>query len=199
MIPDIYTGVKKLIDPLAMSSGRMTPKGVTIHHLADVKIERDIQHLVKEKLGYHFIIDRNGDVLQTCYTSHSVNHAGVADWNGLSPNRHHIAVSLSSWGAVTKSGDGFKAWNGTVVPASEVVRRKGNLNASDYYWHGATVAQEKSLMTLLRWCILNGIKPVDICGHDECALPSGRKSDPGGVLSVTMKDLRNALATKPGS
>jgi N-acetyl-anhydromuramyl-L-alanine amidase AmpD len=199
MLPDIYRGTQKLISPLSMSAGPMIDvEGVTIHDTADIKVGRLIDSLVSDGLGYHIIIDRDGTVIQTTYFSQRVNHAGVAKWNGASPNRQHIAVSLVSWGAVSFKDKKYYAWNGSEVPGIQVAKRKGNVNETVYNWHAATAEQEKSLMTFLRWCLLRGIKRENICGHDECALPSGRKSDPGGVLSMSMAQLRERLGEAPG-
>lgn len=198
-VPDLYASVNHLVDPLSMSTGRMAPQGVTVHHLADVDVNRAIKSLRAEGLGYHIIIDRQGAIYQTTYFSHTVAHAGKALWNGLSPNRHHIAVALASWGAVTKKGDNFIAWNGSPLSEAEVARRPGNLSNSLYHWHIATAKQETQLLTFLRWCILKGISHKNICGHDEAALPAGRKSDPGGVLSKLMAEVRDEVSRKPGS
>jgi len=198
MVPDLYAAVNHLVDPLSMSTGRMIPKGVTVHYTADGSAQGAIKALRAEGLGYHIIIDRAGAIYQTCYFSHSVAHAGVAKWNNRSPNREHIAVALVSWGAVAKKGDEFVAWTGAPIQASQVARRPGNLSNSLYHWHIATPQQEASLTMFLRWCILKGISHKDICGHDEAAIPAGRKADPGGVLSKLMAELRDEVSQKPG-
>jgi len=199
LLPDIYRGTQKLISPLSMSAGPMlSVEGVTIHHLADVKVGRVIDSLLAEGLGYHVIIDRDGTVIQTTYFSQRVNHAGTAKWRGASPNREHIAVSLASWGTVKIQDKKYYAWNGSEIPAAQVAKRPGNLSNTLYHWHIATEAQEKSLVAFLRWCMTRGLKRENFCGHDECALPAGRKSDPGGVLSMTMTELRDKLGEAPG-
>lgn len=199
MLPDLYSGMKKLVDPLSMSTGRMEPSGVTVHYLAEVSVEAAMKSLRAEGLGYHVIIDRDGSLYQTCYFSHKVAHAGVAKWNGKSPNSNHVAVAVASWGAVGLKEKKFYSWAGHEIPSSQVARRQGNRSDTLYHWHAATQPQEATLMMFLRWCVSKGVKPDEICGHDECALPEGRKADPGGVLSLTMKELRETLKTKPGS
>lgn len=200
MLPDIYRGTQKLVTPLAMTAGPMTDvRGITVHHTADNNVQRVIDDLKAQGLGYHVIIDRDGTIIQTTYLSQRVNHAGIAKWNGVSPNREHVAVSLVSWGAVTKKGGKYVAWNGSEVVASQVAQRRGNLTDQLYYWHIATPKQEQALMTFLRWAIMRGLDRADFCGHDECALPEGRKSDPGGVLSKTMAEIRAELTDKPGN
>jgi N-acetyl-anhydromuramyl-L-alanine amidase AmpD len=137
-----------------------------------------------KKIGYHFIIDRDGSLHQTASLSHSVNHAGKAMWNGQSPNRTHLAIAFISWGFLT---DESKAWNGTQVAG---VKRRGKL------WDPASEAQENRLNKLLGELIrFYGISPLNICGHDECAIPQGRKADPGGSLLKTMGDIRKSFAS----
>lgn len=198
MLPRFYPSATKTLDRfLAKTPVRLT--GITIHYTADTNVERVINALETTNLGYHIIIDRDGSVIQMTAFDKTVNHAGIAEWNKQSPNRTHVAVAVVSWGAVTKKGEIFEAWNGFPLASSEVRRSRGNINNSLYFWHAATSAQEKQLRTFLFWALRQGIKIENICGHDESAQPLGRKSDPGGVLSLTMKDLRNELKTQPYS
>lgn len=199
MLPDIYRGTQKLVTPLAMTAGPLVDvEGVTIHHTADNNLQRTIDSLKAQGYGYHIIIDRDGTVVQTTYLSQKVNHAGIAKWRGHSPNQSHIAVALVSWGAISRVGKKFQAWNGSEVVATAAANRKGNITDDYYWWHSATDAQERALITFLRWCMMRGLSHEDFCGHDECALPKGRKSDPGGVLSMTMKELREKLSQPTG-
>lgn len=196
--PDLYPLVTKIIEPDAMSDGLMggVPLGVTVHYLGERRVENAVQSLRKEKLGYHAIIDRDGAFIQTAYFKHKVSHAGKASWNGVSPNRRHISVALASWGEVKKSDDfKYTSWAGTRIPLFEVSLRKGNIDNDWHFWDVATPAQENTLFDFLKWATAQGISPKNICGHDEAALPFGRKNDPGGVLSMTMAQLRAVLAS----
>jgi N-acetyl-anhydromuramyl-L-alanine amidase AmpD len=190
--PDVYPWASKLLNPTALSVGPMLPLGVCIHYLADRDITRAIESLTGANLGYHLIIDRDGKITQTTYFNLRVNHAGLASWNNLSPNRSFISVALASWGYLT---DDHKSWNGLVLPEKDIAKRKGNLDQKIYCWDKATIEQEKSLEKILLWLISKGIDVKNICGHDESALPLGRKQDPGGVISKPMKELRAYLAT----
>lgn len=198
-LPDLYSGTHKLGNPLEFGKGPLDALGVTVHYTADGSVDRTVKSLREAGLGYHLIIDRDGTVFQATYLSQRVNHAGEAMWLGHSPNRHHVAVAIDSWGAVALKDKKYRAWTGLEIPEIEVCRRPGNLTAGDYHWHKATMAQERSLLMFLRWCVAKGISPDAVCGHDECAIPKGRKADPGGVLSFTMSELRRVLKTKPGS
>jgi N-acetyl-anhydromuramyl-L-alanine amidase AmpD len=171
--------------------------GITIHHLGEHNHENAMASLKKQKLGYHGIIARDGQFIQTAYFSDKVNHAGKALWNGTSPNRRHISVAIASWGEVKKDPAAFKytTWAGSRIPLFEVNLRKGNIDNDWHFWDMATPEQEATLFRFLRWAVDAGIDPKNICGHDECAIPFGRKNDPGGVISMTMPQLRAVIAS----
>jgi N-acetyl-anhydromuramyl-L-alanine amidase AmpD len=172
------------IDRLGVHFWPALPTGITVHYTADGDIDRVKREMDKNKIGYHFIIDRDGFLHQTANLTKSVNHAGKAMWNGQSPNRTHIAVAIVSWGLLN---DDSLAWNGTRVVGT---KRKGQL------WDAASMAQEKMLDRLLRGLMIDfRITPANICGHDECALPKGRKIDPGCTLSMSMSDIRKSFAS----
>jgi len=147
------------------------------------------------------VIERDGRTSQLAKFDRCVWHAGKAIWNGQSPNARFLAVSLLTWGEVRAEYGGvygvsqFKAWNGSVLPNEEIVCRVSN-NGTDqkYWWDAATNAQVASLTRFCLWAVDHGISIDNICGHDECAIPKGRKSDPGGVLPMTMLDYRDQLA-----
>lgn len=172
------------IDRLGTKLWPGLPTGITVHYTADGDLARVKREMDKQNVGYHFIIDRNGSLHQTANLAKAVNHAGKAMWNGQSPNRTHIAVSFVSWGLLN---DDSLAWNGTKIVG---LNRRGHL------WDPATEAQEKRLYSLLRDLMRDfEISALNICGHDECALPHGRKVDPGGSLSKSMVEIRKDLSS----
>lgn len=194
-IQSIYPFSKRIDTPDDSNNGYFTapPSGVTVHYTADRDVERTIRSLKQQKLNYHLIIDRDGKVVQSCYLDKACSHAGTAFWNEQRPNKQHIAIALASWGHLTarNSDQACFAWTGQQVDLQDVVWRFGKP------WDKATREQEAKLFELLCWFIdFYSILPEDICGHDECALPRGRKPDPGGVLSMSMQEYRDALAAR---
>lgn len=176
------------IDVLGVSDFKPGPKGITVHYTADGSVERIKREMGSTKIGYHYIIDKDGSIIQTASLLKTVNHAGVAMWNDKSPNRTHLAVAFVCWGYLNARG---QTWTGLQIP-NPVSRANG-------MWDAATDAQEKSLTKLLIHLINTyKISPLDICGHDEAALPAGRKIDPGGSLSKSMAQLRSDLMIKKG-
>lgn len=165
----------------------LAASGITIHYSADRDVGRTIATLVRSDLGYHFLIARDGTIFQLADTRFTVAHAGKAQWLGKSPNSHHIAVCIMSWGKLTKENGQYLTWAKGKLPEAEVREKDGS------YWDMATVEQEKMLTLLLKNFVIDGIDPESICGHDEAALPLGRKTDPGATLALTMPEIRSFL------
>ena len=196
--PKLYPHVHGILSPGDIVQGPYQggrPEGVTLHYTADRNFQRTYRELVTNKLGYHFVIDRDGKVYQLAYLDRTTAHAGKAMWNGLSPNRTHLSIALISWGMLEKKEDHWCAWTGEKLPEQAVVARPSNIDGKTYAWDKATDEQEETLQMLLKWIILNGVSPKNICDHSECALPAGRKYDIGGVISTPMHDLRTKLQT----
>lgn len=205
--PPLYPLVASIVEPHAAATGQFIgsrPQGVTVHYTADRDLKRSLKSLADRKLGYHLIIDRDGKITQTCYMDRRTNHAGPSEWRKLSCNRWHIAVALVSWGEVQKKqGRIYAAWNGALledkdIDGSDVARRPANVGGALANWDAATKAQESRLVEILSWAVAMGVDPRNICGHDEAAIPPGRKVDPGGVLSFSMDTLRRSLCEHVG-
>lgn len=198
--PQFYPFVRQIITPQINNRGEFDngkPLGITVHYSADPVLKRVLKEFQASGLNYHLIIDKDGEVHQTAHLTQRVWHAGEAEWNRQSPNKSHLAVALLGWGLVTpfdKPKGLYKSWNGAVITGDTVLRRRGNQGEQEFYWEFATEAQEDALRKICQWAISTGMSPEDICGHDECALPLGRKCDPGGMLKVTMAELRQELA-----
>lgn len=171
------------IDKLGTHVWPALPTGITIHYTADGDLDRVKREMQTQNVGYHFIVDREGLIHQTASLAKAVNHAGKAMWNGQSPNRTHLALAVLSWGLLN---DDQRAWNGSQVKGT---KRKGQ------FWDVASSKQERVTVNLIRGLMADfHITPANVCGHDECALPPGRKIDPGCVFTFTMPELRKSFA-----
>ncbi len=192
--PVIYPFVSAIYEPHAYSAGQFVgsrPFGVTVHVTADDSIERVRRTLKERHLGYHLVIDFDGKVTQLCYLDRRTNHAGPSNWRGNHCNEKFAAVALLGWGVLDKDD---KTWTGE--PVGNAVTRPGNVGAGRFRWQPATAAQEKSLLDVLGWFRATGCDPANFCGHDEAAVPPGRKTDPGGALSMTMSQIRAFFGVK---
>ena len=176
---------------------RDRPMGIVLHYLADRNVQRAYRSLKQSGLGYHLVIDRDGAIDQLCPLNMKIYHAGEAEWRGYNCNGSFIGIALASWGLLSVDSAGtLRAWTGAAVedrnfPEDDVVYRFGNLEyPKPQFWDAVTADQENALRGLLKFLVSNGINPKNLCGHDEAAIPLGRKTDPGGVLRSTMKELR---------
>ena len=185
-----YPKADDFLDLHSLTKGYMDPEGVTLHYTADIDQQRVIDTLISKSLGYHLILTRGGSVVQLADLNQKLWHAGNADWNGLSPNRKHIAVAVMSWGLLTKKDGDFISWTGKPVDSAQVIEK------NKHYWHKITFPQFMRLLEVCFWLYDRGIKAHQFCGHDECARPSGRKIDPGGTLGIDMSTLRSILSQR---
>lgn len=201
-IPAIYPDAK-IIGDLDKSPGEFfkggQPRGIVVHYTADRDLARTIKSLKQQGLAYHLLIDRDGSVHQMSYLTTRVAHAGKAKWGGMSPNAAFLGVSLVSWGLLTffRNENRLVSWTGAPVDQAETL--PGGIDPHDsnklYFWDCATTPQISALTDICIWFAERGILIKDICGHDECCIPPGRKIDPGGIFPFTMKDLREGLST----
>lgn len=121
--------------------------------------------------------------------------------SGVSAFLH--GVEVSSAGTVDKMSSGdFKPWfwrgEKDTISKSDVrfvKAHSGQLRGSDYF-HVFTSIQEESMTRF--WIFMKVNNPdvfrlEQVYGHDEVAVPFGRKTDPGGALSSYMDEYRAKL------
>jgi len=163
------------------------PEGVTIHYTAGGSAASSIAYMQTKKLGYHLLIDRHGATHQMYYLDSTCSHAGNAYWAGKSPNRYFISVAICSFGLLKQRKNGVMA-NAYGSVMDNHATRDGKV------WEPATPEQESALLEVCLWLCNNlNINPDNVCGHSECAVPAGRKIDPGGTLSFSLPDFREML------
>lgn len=193
--PDaIYTGA-------GMHRGRYYkkgyPEGAVIHFHAGRNNPKNLKNYLKKK-GYGvIIIDREGKVWQDSSLDQWQPHAGTSRWGDLkSLNSKFVGIEVMSSGMLKRKGDKYHTWFKKEIPKEEVRYAAHNANIAAGYYHTFTQAQEETLIRLLLWLHKNNpsiFKIQNVCGHDECGMPLGRKTDPGGSLSMPMPELRNIL------
>jgi N-acetyl-anhydromuramyl-L-alanine amidase AmpD len=159
----------------------------------------------------YFCISRTGKIYQTAPLDAWGNHAGVSKYAGLGSflSQKLVGIEVVAAGKVKKVGNRFEPWwnrnntpsTNTYLTASEVrySRKIGNVTSAGYY-HRFSVEQEEALTALLLWLDMNGqghFSLDNVLGHDEIAVNRngqlGRKSDPGGALSMQMEAYRQKL------
>lgn len=136
------------------------------------------------KASAHFVVDRDGTVIQMVRLSDRAWHAGGASsrWRGLPPNPRSIGIEIANLGPMKADGRGGwidvygRAWRGTPF-----------LDTSGRAWEPYPEAQVAAVAQLVHQLLQ--IAPIlaqrdeqpgqqrRICGHQD--VDPSRKTDPG--------------------
>jgi N-acetyl-anhydromuramyl-L-alanine amidase AmpD len=166
-----------------------TAKGLVVHYTVSGRspqsAENVLKYLARKGLGC-MVMDEDGVIYcagNQDWSSDVAWHAGKSAWGGVTGlSRYCMGMEICNWGtAVERTGT-----NDVRV----ITDKKDNQFAGSYQKY--TEAQEKALIGFISHCLAT-MPDFDIdwlVGHDEIATPHGRKTDPGGSLSMTMPELR---------
>ncbi|MDW3651232.1 MAG: N-acetylmuramoyl-L-alanine amidase [Bacteroidia bacterium] len=170
-------------------SHTILPTYIVVHNTAGASAISTINFLRRERpgVGYHIVIDRNGDLYQCAPFNKRIGHAGYSNWKGLeSLNAHSIGISLSNYGPINKIQDGtFRSEIGSkIVPTAKAFKAdhpNGTPDRRNQYWETYEGIQIEKLQELIE--TLTAEYPIrNIVGHDD--ISRGRKIDPGPTLNV---------------
>jgi N-acetylmuramoyl-L-alanine amidase len=163
------------------------PTYLIMHYTAGPTAVGAINHFkVKGTASAHLIIDRSGAITQMVPFDKGGWHAGkskVGSTTGL--NRHSIGIELVNIGRLTKREDGTWAnWNNAItVPNVEVTVLTHKLETHPTGWHLYTEAQLSAAVAAAQ-ALHAAYEFTDILGHDDIAVPRGRKVDPGPAFNM---------------
>lgn len=198
---DWYPGAIKLSQkmPTHGTYANGWPRGAIVHFTSGRDgAEKTINGGIEN--GYAFLcIQEDGLMCQAHPLSKWGYHAGKSKWPGLdgTVSDELVGIEINNAGKVDKLPDGrYKTWFNTYIPESRIRYTKGVANQDKGYYHTYTAAQEKCLVEFLLWMKSQApsIFSFDfVLGHDEVAVPHGRKTDPGASLSMTMPAFREHL------
>ena len=128
-------------------------------------------------------------------------HSGTSKIHGVTGiSRYCMGMEIQCPGKLDKKGNDYYTWYGEKVDKELQCRFKKNQEGdygyqTDGVYQRFTEAQEKALFNFCMWqlSVNNEFKIDWVMGHDEVCHPRGRKTDPGGSLSVTMEQFRQRL------
>lgn len=182
------------------SSGQA--RGVVVHFTAG-RIDRNegnaigtIKYLGSKRLGC-LAMDLDGTIYRSSDQAMDevAYHAGRSEWKGASGvSRYCYGMEIINPGKLDGSG---KSWFGKKYTGTRKVHSSNGYVVSGEYLP-YTAEQEEALINFCLWQkATNPEFDLDwVVGHDECAIPKGRKNDPGGCLSMPMPEFRNLLKRK---
>ena len=170
-------------------SSSIVPTYIIVHNTAGASAMSTINYFrTKDNgLGYHILIDRNGDLYQCAPFNKRISHAGRSNWKGIENlNGHSIGISLANYGPINKIQDGsFRSEVGSRMVAADKAFKADHQNGTperrNQYWEIYEGIQIERLQELIELLVQH--YPIkNIVGHDDIA--RGRKIDPGPSLHV---------------
>lgn len=168
-------------------------KGVVIHATAGGSGPLTARWLASSDLNrsVHFMICRDGTVIQQVSIDAVSWHAGRAVWLNKAPdnvNNYTVGIELANHLVVQPRATGGFEYEvgGKVFRYHRQTPVEGRLTYPNGthvrgYWEPFPDAQLDALEALLKQLTAVGVPPR-IIGHDEIASPIGRKMDPGPLF-----------------
>ena len=156
------------------------------------------------KVSAHYVIGRDGQVVQMVQEHEKAWHAGMASLDG-DPyvNSMSIGIELVNWGELRHEDEQYYCWPDDFKRPYDVAKygapREFFKTVDDKrvptYWAPYTSEQEEALVDLCREIMERHpeITPERIVGHEDVA--PGRKNDPGPALGI--EKLRARLSALP--
>lgn len=180
--------------------GKGYPKGAVVHYTAgQCDTEQDAIDSImwgKDEGLAFFMIGPTGVIYQTLPLNQWGQHCGQSQWPGLgtSLSSQLVGIEMACAGFLDRDG---KAWFGKQYHKDDFRFVSSSEFPSGNY-KKYTMAQENSLVMLLRWLHQNCPEVFSfdyVLGHHEVS--PNRKNDPGGSLSCSMSELRAQLKGFP--
>ncbi len=166
-------------------SGAVLPVFLVMHYTAGTTLDGAVSWFKnpEAKASAHFVIDRDGGVIQLVELNRCAWHAGKSTWGNIqSLNRYSIGIELVNAGKLQRRADGkWVNWANTVIPDEQVSEAKHKNEAAPAGWH---IYPEPQLNTAIRvaQCLNSLHNFQDVLGHDDIA--PQRKTDPGPLFPL---------------
>lgn len=135
------------------------------------------------KASAHFVVDRDGSVVQCVPTNVKAWHAGVSSWRGRSNcNDFSIGIEVDNWGLLEYRQDGkCYSHKGEVVPPERVFRGENKRGVMGY-WEIYNSKQIEAVIELAGAICQAYPTITEIVGHEDIA--PVRKIDPGPAFPL---------------
>lgn len=183
--------------PSPNQGGRIEPTGVLYHDTADRLVPEDSVNWfrnAKSKVSAHFVVGRDGSIVQMVDCDRAAWHAGKSSWQGRSGcNGFMIGIEIDNPGRLTPRGDKAVAWFGEAWAADECHMTDSSCRDHGVgAWLPYTETQLAAVEALTRALVAAYPSIKSAAGHYEVS--PGRKVDPGPHFP--MPRMRAALGNR---
>ena len=173
---------KEFIPSQNFFPGREIPCSVIVYHYTEGgPIESCVEIFHRpDGVSAHFIVGRDGKIIQMVKMEDRARHAGVSEWNGAANvNDFSIGIEICNWGPLRKVDEEYFCGR----PEKEQKFLGTNIFQDDKggFWESYPEIQIEAVIRLTI-CIMERFPLItleNITGHENVARPIGRKIDPG--------------------
>ena len=166
--------------------GIITPRFLIMHYTAGGSGRATAHYFSAPttKTSAHFIIDRDGTIIQQVPCNRKAYHAGRSQWQGTNGlNTHSIGIELANWGLLNRDEEGYRSHTGQPVPDTNVIMAAHRNGSGINAWERFPDPQiHAAIAVASAICTAYGIGSEAILGHDDIA--PGRKIDPGAAFPM---------------
>jgi len=172
--------------PTDNKSAGVQPLYLIMHYTAGLSLESAVNWFLKPeaKASAHFVIDRDGRIVQMVELDKRAWHAGQSAWGSLqNMNEFSIGIELVNAGKLSRRGDGaWINWANVVIPSGEVLEAVHKNEKTAAGWHIYPEAQVQAAVQL-GTALHQAFQFQDVLGHEDIA-PT-RKTDPGPAFHMS--------------
>ncbi|MFC1720946.1 N-acetylmuramoyl-L-alanine amidase [Patescibacteria group bacterium] len=184
--------------------GRKKPCTVLVmHYTAGGNTNQIIKYFQQpDGVSAHFVVGRDGRVVQMVKLEDVAWHAGNSVWKGEKwVNYFSVGIEISNWGPLKKKGETYYCWpnNYNTILNKEVFE-----DDSGNFWEAYPSKQINAVIELCKSIleIIPEITLENVVGHEH--ISPGRKTDPGPAFpwdkvkkGLTKEVQKEEFVTKP--
>jgi len=178
--------------PTDNASGTVKPLFLVMHYTAGISLDSAVSWFLnpEAKASAHFVVDRDGGIVQMVELDKRAWHAGQSVWGSLQGlNQFSIGIELVNAGKLAKRADGaWVNWSNAVIQNDDVLEAIHKNEKTVAGWQMYPGAQIEAAIQL-GVALHKVLQFQDVLGHDDIA--PGRKTDPGPAFN--MNHFRSAV------
>lgn len=195
---ETLTNTRKLTTRGSYKTGSGNPEGIIIHFTAGQEKARatDFFNWMNDMGFATLFIDHWGKLWQNHKLDQWGYHAGKSKCpvtNRSDVSKYYIGIEVANPGMLKLDAHGnLKSWFNKYYSRTECRLADYDYPHQDGWYYKFTEQQEDTLRKTVEYLMYYyQIPSTFVFGHDE--ISPGRKNDPGGALSMSMRDFRNSL------